>query len=75
MLQYKYKIYSNYKGNTTMDKSILIMVDIQNGFIQTDETHAIYENIKKLLNQKIFDTVIATKFINVQNSAFEKLMN
>ena len=58
-----------------MDKNILIIVDIQNGFIQTNETHAIYENIKQLLDQKIFDAVIATKFVNVQNSAFEKLMN
>lgn len=58
-----------------MDKNILIIVDIQNGFIKTDETYAVYENIKALLNQKIFDAVIATKFVNIQNSAFEKLMH
>ena len=58
-----------------MDKNILIIVDIQNGFIQTAETHAAYENIKELLNQKIFDAVIATKFVNVKNSAFERMMN
>ena len=58
-----------------MDKNILIIVDIQNSFIQTDETHAAYKNIKTLLNQKIFDAVIATKFVNVQNSTFERLMN
>ena len=75
MIQYKYKIYSNQKGNHKMDKNILIIVDIQNGFIQTDETYAVYEKIKELLNQKIFDAVIATKFVNVQNSAFEKLMH
>ena len=58
-----------------MDKNILIIVDIQNGFIQTDETHTVYKNIKSLLNQKIFDAVIATKFVNIQNSTFEKLLN
>lgn len=58
-----------------MDKNILIIVDIQNGFIQADKTHAAYENIKALLNQKIFDAIIATKFVNIQNSAFEKIMN
>ena len=58
-----------------MDKHILIIVDIQNGFIKTNEIYTVYENIKELLNQKISDAVIATKFVNVQNSAFDKIMN
>lgn len=51
------------------------IIVIQNGFIQTNEAHTVYEKIKELLNQKIFDAVIATKFVNVKNSAFEKMMN
>lgn len=35
-----------------MDKNILIIVDIQNDFIQTAETHTVYKKNKRTVKSK-----------------------
>ena len=56
-------------------KSILIMVDMQKGFARYPQTVALTKKISSLLEQKLFDVVIATKFYNDKNSIYEKLFN
>ncbi len=56
-------------------KRILIMVDVQNGFIRSEETTKIAEKISELSRNKFFDYVIATKFINKKNSPFQTILN
>ncbi|WP_352399414.1 isochorismatase family protein [Anaerotignum sp.] len=54
-------------------KKILVVVDMQNGFAIYDQTINLTEEIRKLLKRKLFDVVIATRFINDDNSIYEKL--
>lgn len=56
-------------------KTILLIVDMQNGFIRYEQTKNLVKNIKQLLKCKIFDVVIATKFLNQDGSMYEKLFN
>lgn len=56
-------------------KRLLIVVDMQNGFSRFDQTKHLGEKIKELLNKKIFDTVIATQFINYEGSQYTKILN
>lgn len=58
-----------------MEKKILIVVDVQTGFVKNLETKRVTRDIIKLLNDKNFDKVIATKFINLDNSPYEEYMN
>lgn len=56
-------------------KNIIIVVDMQNGFARYPQTIRLTEKIEKLLELRLFDEVIATKFYNGTNSIFEKLFN
>ena len=56
-------------------KNILIIVDMQNGFARYPQTIKLTNDIQKLLEQNIFDVVIATRFLNDENSIYEKLFN
>ena len=55
-------------------KKILIVVDLQKGFIN-ENTIDTYNKISNLLKLNIFDKVIASKYINRDNSNIEKFMN
>ena len=61
-----------YKVNKR--KSILILIDMQNGFLKEEYTKILVPKIESLLQKKIFDSVIATKFVNTNNSPFTKIM-
>ncbi len=56
-------------------KNILIVVDMQNGFLRRKETIELSKKIKKLLEMKIFDVVVGTRFLNAENSAYEKMLD
>lgn len=56
-------------------KNILIVVDMQNGFSRYEQTIKLAERIRKLLEKKVFDYVIATRFVNSNNSIYEKLFD
>ena len=56
-------------------KNILVIVDLQNGFIRYDQTKDIAKKIINLLNNKIFDVTIATRFINHNDSQYIKFLN
>lgn len=56
-------------------KNILIIVDVQNGFARHEQTKDMSEKIMGLLEQRLFDHVIATKFLNFDNSIYEQLFN
>ena len=45
-------------------KNILLIVDVQKGFARKDSTITLVDKIKTLLQQEIFDVVIATRFLN-----------
>ena len=46
---------------------------MQKGFTSSDHTAYLKEKIANLLEQNIFDIVIATRFLNEDNSIFEQL--
>lgn len=56
-------------------KRILIVVDVQNGFARTPDTKKVSLKIEELLCRKLFDVVIATKYVNGSNSIYERLFN
>lgn len=56
-------------------KNIVIVVDMQNGFSKYPQTQELSQNIAQLLDKKIFDVVIATKFLNDKDSIYEKLFD
>lgn len=56
-------------------KNIVIVVDMQNGFSKYPQTQELSQNIAQLLDRKLFDVVIATKFLNDKNSIYEKLFD
>ena len=58
-----------------MDSKILIVIDVQNGFIKTDYARDKASKIAKLIASKSFDKVIATKFTNYTGSMYEKCFN
>ena len=53
---------------------ILIVVDDQNGFVRYEQTKSVAEKIKSLVDKKLFDCVIATRFINTPNSQYVKFI-
>ena len=56
-------------------KRILIVVDMQKGFARYPQTISLEKKIEELLDKRIFDKVVATKFFNDTNSIYEKLFN
>ncbi len=55
-------------------KKILIVVDIQNGFITTPALVEIKNRIDALINLNAFDSIIATAYENYENSPIIRLM-
>ena len=55
--------------------SILIVVDIQNGFTRYEQTQALAKKIVALTNSGLFDKVIATRFLNREGSQYVKFMH
>ncbi len=70
------KMYCVNKGfyKPKAHKTILILIDMQNGFLQGEYTKELMPKVESLLQKKIFDCVIATKFVNNSNSPFAKIM-
>ena len=56
-------------------KDILIVVDMQKGFVKDEQTIEAARKIADLLDRKVFDCVIATRFLNDGWSIYEKLFN
>lgn len=56
-------------------KDILIIVDMQNGFVSCKRTRQLSERIKDLMKRRLFDVVIATRFFNDDNSMYEKIFS
>src|SRR5690625_5101513 len=54
--------------------NILIVVDMQKGFLQRESTKGIEDKVQELLKKELFDVVIATKFCNYDHSVFENVM-
>lgn len=54
-------------------KKILLVVDMQNGFARCDRTIQLTKKIGGLLESGIFDIVVATRFLNGDNSIYEQL--
>ncbi len=58
-----------------MDNKILIVVDVQNGFIKTPEHVKKANQIVALAKSGKFDKIVATKFLNYTGSMYEKYFN
>ncbi len=56
-------------------KNILIIIDMQKGFTLSEQTMCLKEKIEKLMEREIFDIVIATRFLNEDNSIYERLFS
>lgn len=54
-------------------KKILLIIDMQKGFTGHIRTSLVSYKIRELLERELFDSVIATRFINDDNSIYEKL--
>lgn len=61
--------------NNIMDSRILIAIDLQNGFIKTQEHANKAKQIANFVKSGKFDKIIATKFINYTGSLYEKCFN
>lgn len=55
-------------------KNILLLVDAQNGLLNTEETKHLKSRLSDLVNNEKFDCVIATKFENEQHSPFKDFL-
>ena len=51
----------------------LVLVDMQNGFLRTDETKELEQRVETLLGRGIFDAVVATRFLNNDNSMHQRM--
>ena len=56
-------------------KKILIAVDVQNGFVKTDYAEETFKYIRRLMEKRLFDEVIATQYWNEEGSIICRLMN
>src|SRR6476469_8837149 len=58
-----------------LDNSLLLIVDVQKGFLQTDETKAIVPRINQLVEkwQKHDLPIVYSRFVNLEGSNWEKL--
>ena len=57
-----------------MENRALVIIDVQKGFINEYSKH-VPERITQLLELNLFKEVILTKFINKDNSQFEKILH
>lgn len=55
--------------------SILIVVDMQNGFNRYEHMKKLANRVTELTNAGIFDCIIATRFINYEGSQYTKFLN
>ena len=56
-------------------KNILIIVDMQEGFLCSSQTKPLKTRVVDLLETRIFDAVIATRFLNEKDSIYERLFD
>lgn len=56
-------------------KKILIIVDMQNGFNRYEQMHILANKIISLSKSEIFDTIIATRFLNKESSQYARILN
>ena len=50
--------------------SILLVIDVQNGFQRNQETKDNADKIAELIRSGLFDKIIATKFVNRPESPY-----
>jgi|LSQX01.3.fsa_nt_gb nicotinamidase-related amidase len=55
--------------------NILIVVDVQNGFIRNQSTNDVSKRIIELTSYGYFDTIFATRFINKEGSQYTRMLN
>jgi len=53
-------------------KNILVVIDVQNGYVYTPEKTAIAQKIIELTQKHIFDRVVCVKFVNRDDGVFPK---
>ena len=53
-------------------KNILVVIDVQNGFVGSPEKKAIAQKIIELTQKHIFDRVVCVKFVNRDDGVFPK---
>ena len=56
-------------------KNIIILVDIQNGFVKTEYAEESFKRVEDLMKRELFDVVIATKYWNEEGSIICRLMD
>lgn len=54
--------------------NVLILVDVQNGFIHNAENQVMVQKLGKLVQEGFFDRTIATKYVNTAGSNIIRLM-
>lgn len=52
----------------------LLMIDMQKGFI-SERTNHVVERVRQLVEQDIFSCMLATKFINIDNSPYRDFLH
>ncbi|MGI6205412.1 MAG: isochorismatase family protein [Anaerovoracaceae bacterium] len=55
-------------------KNILLMVDVQNGFVKTPYAEHALDRIENLLSRNLFDEIIMTKYWNERGSLISRFM-
>lgn len=55
-------------------KSLLLVIDLQNGFIN-EKTEELSEKVNSLLDEKKFDDVVFTRYINSEDNVCYKRLN
>ena len=53
---------------------ILLIVDVQNGFVRSDETKVVAQKIVQLSKEHKFNYIIASKFINNPDSPYVNVL-
>ena len=53
-------------------KNILVVIDVQNGFVSSPEKTAIAQKIIELTQKHIFERVVCVKFVNREDGVFPK---
>ncbi|RAX54509.1 isochorismatase [Helicobacter sp. 16-1353] len=54
--------------------NILLIIDMQNGFMRNMDSKNLAIKIQNLLELRLFDSVVATRFLNAKNSIYERLL-